>query len=81
MVMRELKVSERRACKTIGQIRSTQRYEVKPNPDQARLEERVIALASEYGRYGYRQTSKFLKQYAVFHRYFPYFMCRSYDLI
>jgi transposase InsO family protein len=60
MVMRELKVSERRACKTIGQIRSTQRYEPIPNPEQEKLEERVIAIASEYGRYGYRKTTDML---------------------
>lgn len=60
MVMKELKVSERRACKTIGQIRSTQRYEPLPNPAQEKLEARVIALASEYGRYGYRQITDLL---------------------
>jgi len=60
MVMRVLKVSERRACKTIGQIRSTQRYEKVPNQEQAKLEERVIGLASEYGRYGYRQVTNLL---------------------
>jgi hypothetical protein len=62
MVMRELKVSERRACKTIGQIRSTQRYEVRPNPEQEILEKRVIELATEYGRYGYRQVTNLLNQ-------------------
>jgi transposase InsO family protein len=60
MVMRELKVSERRACKTIGQIRSTQRYLAIVNPEQEKLEARVIAIASEYGRYGYRQVTDLL---------------------
>ena len=60
MVMQVLKVSERRACQTIGQIRSTQRYEVKPNESQEKLEGRVLALASEYGRYGYRQVTNLL---------------------
>lgn len=62
MVMRTLKVSERRACKTIGQIRSTQRYQRLQNPEQVRLEKRVIELATEYGRYGYRQITNLLNQ-------------------
>ena len=58
--MKNLQVSERRACKVIGQIRSTQRYEIQPNPAQERLESRVVELASEYGRYGYRQVTNLL---------------------
>jgi putative transposase len=58
--VKELSVSERRACKVIGQVRSTQRYEPMPNPEQERLKERVIALATEYGRYGYRQVTNLL---------------------
>lgn len=60
MAMRELKVSERRACKIIGQIRSTQRYEPKPKFEQEQLQGRVIELAAEYGRYGYRQVTDLL---------------------
>ena len=60
MAMRVLKVSERRACKIIGQIRSTQRYEKLPNQEQEKLESRVIELATEYGRYGYRQVTNLL---------------------
>lgn len=60
MAMRVLKVSERRACKVIGQIRSTQRYEKLPNPEQEKLQSRVIELATEYGRYGYRQVTNLL---------------------
>jgi len=61
MVIRELKISERRACKTVGQIRSTQRYKPIPNPEQEKLECRVVELASEYGRYGYRQVTDMLQ--------------------
>ncbi len=59
-VVRELRVSERRACKTIGQIRSVYRYEPKPNPDQEKLRERVVEVASQYSRYGYRQVTSIL---------------------
>ncbi len=60
MVMRELKISERRACKTIGQISSTQRYEPIQNLEKKKLEDRVLAIASEYGRYGYLQVTDLL---------------------
>lgn len=60
MVRRKLQVRERRACKVIGQIRSTQRYVPVENPDQEKLEKRVIELATEYGRYGYRKVTDLL---------------------
>lgn len=44
----------------IGQIRSSQRYLIKPNPFKDRLKERVVALAKEYGRYGYRTVTSML---------------------
>jgi hypothetical protein len=50
-----LQVSERRACRAIGQIRSSYRYVPRPDHDRARLRERIIALAKAYGRYGYRR--------------------------
>lgn len=56
-VITVLHVSERRACRAIGQLRSSYRYAPQPDPSQARLRERVIALAKEYGRYGYRTVT------------------------
>ena len=53
-------VSERRACKVIGQPRRTQRYQPKTNEEKEKLRERVIELATEYGRYGYRQITHML---------------------
>lgn len=53
-------MSERRACHVIGQIRSSQRYVSRLNPEQEQLKTRVVALASEYGRYGYRQVTNLL---------------------
>lgn len=60
MAIKKLSVSERRACKVIGQIRSTQRYEPMENPEKEKLRERIIWLATEYGRYGYRQVTNLL---------------------
>lgn len=53
-------MSERRACRLIGQVRGTQRYEPKNNEEKDKLKTRVIELASEYGRYGYRQVTNLL---------------------
>ena len=55
-----LHVSERRACRAIGQLRSSYRYVSQPDPSQERLRERIIALAKEYGRYGYRTITGLL---------------------
>jgi transposase InsO family protein len=60
-VVTALHVSERRACKTIGQLRSSYRYQAKPDPDQDRLRDRVCEVASEFSRYGYRQVTNILK--------------------
>ncbi len=56
----QLKVSERRACRVVGQLRSTQRYEPMPNPFRESLRDRVVEIATEYGRYGYRQVTGML---------------------
>ena len=58
----ELGVSERRACRALGQPRSTHRYRPKEICDEeARLTRRIIELASEYGRYGYRRIHALLQ--------------------
>ena len=59
--MREvLGVSERRACRTLGQHRSTQRKIPCGLPDEERLTEDIIALTRDYGRYGYRMIAGML---------------------
>ena len=49
------RVSERRACQVLGQVRSTQRRERQIPDDEARLVARMVELATQYGRYGYRR--------------------------
>ena len=56
-----LDVSERRACEVIGQPRSTQRYDKQIPEDEELLRQRIIELASEYGRYGYRRVTGLLR--------------------
>ena len=53
----EKRVSERRACRVLGQARSTQRRERVVAEDEPRLVGRMVDLASEYGRYGYRRIT------------------------
>lgn len=57
---RELGVSERRACRTLGQHRSTQRKVPQGRADEERLTDDIIELADKYGRYGYRMVTGLL---------------------
>ena len=57
---RELGVSERRACRTLGQHRSTQRKVPQGRADEERLTDDIIELADQYGRYGYRMITGLL---------------------
>ena len=56
-----LTVSERRACRVLGQVRRTQRYTLKMADDETVLTENIVYLASEYGRYGYRRITAMLR--------------------
>ena len=55
-------VSQRRACKVLGQPRSTQRYNAGTSDDEKRLVQRIIELAKDYGRYGYRRIMALLRE-------------------
>ena len=59
-VCRELSVSQRRACQVLGQARTTQRRETSPPSDEKQLTHDIIALATKYGRYGYRRITVLL---------------------
>ena len=52
-VRHQLGVSERRACRVLGPARVP--------ADEPRLVERIIALATAYGRYGYRRITGLLR--------------------
>jgi transposase InsO family protein len=56
-----LEVSERRACKVLGQSRSTQRYEPVASDDELLLTEAIAELARRFGRYGYRRITALLR--------------------
>jgi putative transposase len=55
-------VSERRACRALGQHRSTQRRAPTPPDDEAVLTADIIELARQYGRYGYRRVTALLRR-------------------
>jgi transposase InsO family protein len=61
-VRRRLKVSERRACRVLRQPRSTQRHRSLVAGDEAALRDRTVAIAGEYGRYGYRRATWMLRE-------------------
>ena len=61
-VYRVLGVSERRACRVLGQARSTQRHRVEVCEGETRLVARIIELAKAYGRYGYRRITALLRR-------------------
>jgi len=57
-----LGVSERRACRVLAQPRSTHRHQARPPTDEPRLVTRIIELASQFGRYGYRRITELLQR-------------------
>jgi putative transposase len=61
-VRTKLDVSERLACRVLGQHRSTQRKTPKGRTDDAALTADIVALATQYGRYGYRRITAMLRE-------------------
>jgi putative transposase len=59
--MTKFGVSERLACRVLGQHRSTQRKASRGRADEAALTADIIALATRYGRYGYRRITAMLR--------------------
>lgn len=54
-------MTERRACRVLGQPRMTQRYQPIIREDEEPLTAAVIRLAGQYGRYGYRRITALLR--------------------
>ena len=55
-------MSERHACRLLGQWRGTQRYISTQRDDEDALTRAIIQLASQYGRYGYRRITVLLQR-------------------
>jgi len=54
-------LSERHACHLVGQWRTTQRYQLTQCADEDQLTQSILALASQYGRFGYRRITALLQ--------------------
>ena len=55
-------MSERRACRVLRQSRATQRYLSSVCDDETPLTQRIIELASVYGRYGTPRITSLIRQ-------------------
>ena len=60
-VSAKLDISERLACRVLGQHRSTQRKAPRMADDEAALTAAIIDWARQYGRYGYRRITALLR--------------------
>ena len=61
-MIKQFDVSERRVCRALSQPRSTQRYLPRVRNGEELLTERMIELATKYGRYGYRRITALLQR-------------------
>ena len=61
-VCMNLAVSERRACRVLGQPRATQRHIPQIRSEEERLTREIVKLRAFYGRYGYRRITALLRQ-------------------
>lgn len=59
-LVRRHKVSERRACRVVGQHRSTQRYVGQVSDFETKLVRAMVGLAETHPRWGYRQIHALL---------------------
>lgn len=59
-IRKKYDLSERHACRIVGQHRGTQRYTSIVRADEDALTRAIISLASQYGRYGYRRITSLL---------------------
>ena len=60
-VQETCEVSQRRACHTLGQPLSTQRYQPTTKSDESSLVARILELVAEFPRYGYRRVTRLLR--------------------
>ena len=54
-------MTERHACRVLGQPRTTQRYQPIVADDEELLRPAIIRLVGQYGRYGYRRVTALLR--------------------
>jgi len=62
MIQEHFSLSQRRACRLLLQSRSTQRRQPILREAETPLTQKIIELAVEYGRYGYRRITALLQR-------------------
>ena len=58
-------ISERRACRLVGLSRTVLHYEPLPQADNVQLQQRMVELAAERRRFGYRRLHALLRREGV----------------
>ncbi len=61
-LQRKFSVSERRACETLDQPRSSQRYAGRPKDEDQRLTKKILELVRQRPRFGYRRIGVLLRR-------------------
>ena len=61
-VQEKLRISQRRACRILGQHRGSQRYEPRPKTDEGPIVERMRAIVRKRPRFGYRRVWALLRK-------------------
>jgi putative transposase len=61
-VREKVVTSERRACRVVDQVRSTQRYQARTADDEGRLTAAMLTLVGRHPRYGYRRIWAMLRR-------------------
>lgn len=59
-MQQRLGISQRRACRVLGQPRPTQRYQPRRRDDEGKLIQRILELVRRHPRYGYRRIGQLL---------------------
>jgi putative transposase len=60
-LQKQLRVSERQACRSVKQPRSSQRYRAQQRNGEKELCDRMRELALRHPRYGYRRVHRLLR--------------------
>ena len=61
----DTKISERRACQLVGLSRTVLHYESKAQPANMQLQARLIELAGERRRFGYRRLHALVRREGI----------------
>ena len=64
-MVERIKLSKRRTCRLVGLSKSVLHYEIKPNSDNDALSARLVELAHERRRFGYRRLHALVKREGI----------------